>query len=260
MALRKRVCLGTLRSLIAASIALARLYGQSFDVASVRPHDPSNPRFVVHMPNAGHFAAEGAPVKLLVMLAYNLQESQVEGGPTWLSTEKWDITAKCDDDHHSADETKRMLQRMLEERFSLQIHRETVQRPVYVLTVAKGGPKFKPSEKKATNIHSGGHSFLMERESIAGMTKVLATALGRPVVDQTELMGLYDLSLVWDDAPVRDGGVPGANGLDTREPIVGDEHGSIFTALEEQLGLRLEASRAPVEVLVVDGVERPTSN
>ncbi len=256
----KRWRLSLFRSLIAASIALARLYGQSFDVASVRPHDPSNPGFVVHMPNGGHFAAEGAPVKLLVMLAYGVEESQVEGGPGWFATEKWDITAKCDDDHHTADETKHMLQRLLEERFSLKIHRETVPRPVYVLTLAKGGPKFPPSEKAATNIHSGAHSILIDRGSIASMTGVLASAVGRPVIDHTELMGLYDFSLVWDDAPVRDGGVPGANGLDTRDAAVGNEHGSIFTALEEQLGLRLTASRAPVAVLVVDKMERPGAN
>jgi uncharacterized protein (TIGR03435 family) len=92
------------------------------------------------------------------------------------------------------------------------------------------------------------------------MTGVLATAVGRPVVDHTKLTGLYDLAVVWDDAPVRDAGVPGAKGLDTQEGPAGDEHGSIFTAVQEQLGLRLESSRAAVEVIVVDGVQQPAAN
>jgi uncharacterized protein (TIGR03435 family) len=252
------------RILIAVCIAFIQLHGQSFDVASVRPHDPANNTFVVHMPTAGHFTAEGAPVNLLVMLAYGVQESQIAGGPGWFVIEKWDIDAKCDDERHSGDETKRMLQHLLqhllEERFSLKIHREARQRPVYIVRVAKGGPKFKPSEKNATNIRSSAHSISLERESIAEMTRVLATAVGRPVADHTELTGLYDLSVVWDDAPVRDGGVPGTKGLDAQESPAGDEHGSIFTAIQEQLRLRLEPSRAAVEVVVVDGVQRPAAN
>jgi uncharacterized protein (TIGR03435 family) len=248
------------RTLIVVCIACVHLQGRSFDVASVRPHDPANKTFVVHMPAAGHFTAEGAPVNLLVMLAYGVQESQIVGGPGWFVIEKWDIDAKCDDERHSAEETKRMLQRLLEERFSLKIHREAQQRPVYIIRVAKGGPKFKPSEKNATNIRSGARSISLERGSIAGMTVLLATAVGRPVVDHTELTGLYDLSVIWDDAPVRDGGVPGTKGSDTQESPANDEHGSIFTAVQEQLGLRLEPAREAVEVVVVDGVQRPSAN
>jgi uncharacterized protein (TIGR03435 family) len=248
------------RTLIATCIACVQLHGQSFDVASVRPHDPANKTFVVHMPTAGHFTAEGAPVNLLVMLAYGVQESQIAGGPGWFATEKWDIDAKCDDEKHSGDETKRMLQHLLAERFSLMIHRETQQRPVYILKVGKGGPKFKPSEMNATNIRSGAHSISLERGSIAAMTGVLATAVGRPVVDHTELTGLYDISVIWDDAPVRDGSVPGARGSEAQAGPVGDEHGSIFTAMLEQLGLKLEAGKGPVEVFVVDRVEKPSEN
>lgn len=246
--------------MIVACIAL-RLYGQSFDVASIRPHDPTNATFVVRMPTAGHFTAVGAPLKLLVMLAHRVQESQIVGGPGWFATEKWDIMAECDDRRHSADETNAMLQHLLKERFSLKIHQETQQRPVYVLTVGKGGPKFQPSDKKVTNIRSGGHSISIDRGNIANLTRVLATAVGRPIIDQTGLTGIYDISIVWDDAPVQDAAVPGAKQLPSGEASVGDEgHGSIFSAIQEQLGLRLEPTRAPVEVLVIDGAERATAN
>ncbi len=243
-----------------ACIVAAGLCGQSFDVASVRPHDPANQRFVVHMPTGGHFQAEGAPVKLLVMIAYGVEESQIASGPGWIGSEKWDITAQCDDDRHSADETRLMLQHLLEERFALKLHRETEQRAVYALSIAKGGPRFQTSEKKATNIRPGAHSISIERGSMAALTGVLAGAVGRPVVDRTGLTGLYDFSMVWDDAPVRDAGVPGTKELQGQEAPVGDEHGSIFTAVREQLGLRLETLRAPVEVIVVDGVEKPVAN
>lgn len=249
------------RTLIAAFITLVRLQGQSFDVASIRPHDPANTMFVVRMPAGGQFTAVGAPLKLLVMLAHRVQESQIVGGPGWFATEKWDISAQCDDRRHSTDETYVMLQHLLEERFSLKLHSETQQRPVYLLTVGKGGPKLKQSEKHATNVRSGAHSISIDRGSIGNLTRVLATAVGRPIIDRTDLGDLYDISLLWDDAPVQDAAVPGAKQPASGDVPVGDEgHGSIFSALQEQLGLRLEPARAPVDVLVVDGAERAAAN
>ena len=94
------------------------------------------------------------------------------------------------------------------------------------------------------------------------MTRLLSTALGRPVVDRTGLDGIYDLSLEWDDAPILEGGVPregGVPGLDA--PVApGNDHGSIFTAIQDQLGLRLESERVPVAVIVVDRMEKPSPN
>jgi uncharacterized protein (TIGR03435 family) len=249
------------RALIAVFISLVRLHGQSFDVASIRPHDPANTMFVVRMPAGGQFTAVGAPLKLLVMLANRVQESQIVGGPGWFATEKWDIAAQCDDRRHSTDETYVMLQHLLKERFSLQIHSETQQRPVYFLTVGKGGPKLKKSEKNTTNVRSGAHSISIDRGNIANLTRVLATAVGRPIIDHTALTDLYDISILWDDAPVQDAAVPGAKQPASADVSVGGEgHGSIFSALQEQLGLRLEPTRAPVDVLVVDGAERAAAN
>lgn len=243
---------------IACAIS-AVVNGQSFDVASIHPHAPDNKQFYVQMPSDGHFKAVGAVGRLLVMIAYQVQNSQIMGGPSWFATEKWDIEAKSDNDRHSASETRLMLQNLLKERFSLKIHRETELRPVYILTVSKAGPKFKLSDKAATNLYVSANSISMQRGNIAQMTGVLATALGRPVVDRTGLTGLYDLSVQWDDAPVREGGLPGA-GVSVPIASVGGEHGSIFTAVQDQLGLRLESGRAPVEMIVVDGVEPPSVN
>jgi len=127
----------------------------------------------------------------------------------------------------------------------------------HVLTVAKDGPKFKPAEHDgSTNVRVGGNSISLERGDLVRMTQLLSSALGRPVVDRTGLTGLYDLSLKWDDAPVLEGGVTGSNVPATP----GNDHGSIFTATQDQLGLRLDSQRAPVEVIVVDRMERPSPN
>jgi uncharacterized protein (TIGR03435 family) len=229
-----------------------------FDIASVRPHAPDDTRFLVHMPTNGQFSASGVAAKLVMMLAFDVQESQLIGGPDWLATEKWDIDAKRDDQlRHSVEETRGMVQKLLADRFALRIHRETQQRPAYVLTVAKGGPKFQSvREEKSTDVRVTANSVRLEAGGIDRLALVLATSLGRPVVDQTGLNGRYDLSLDWDDAPVAQGGVPG---LDTPAPP-GNDHGSIFTAVQDQLGLRLEPRRAPVEVIVIDRMERPSAN
>ncbi len=145
--------------------ALVGLYGQDFDVASVRPQAPNDSRLFVRPPNRGQFTATGAVAKLLVILAYDVQDSQIIGGPNWFATEKWDIQAKSDNDQHSVDETRLMLQHLLAERFALRLHRSTAQRPVYVLTVGKGGPKFKTSEGTVTNLKVSPNSIFMQVSS-----------------------------------------------------------------------------------------------
>jgi len=228
-----------------------------FAVTSIRPHAPDDNRFLVRPPVNGQFTAAGTTAKFVLMLAYDVQETQVVGGPGWFATEKWDIEAKSEGPRHSIEETRRMLQNMLEERFSLRLHRETQPRPVYVLTVAKNGTKLKAGEPgKSTNVQVGGSSINVQNGELARMTQLLATVLGRPVVDRTGLTGTYDFSLQWDDAPVKEGGVPG---LDV-PGAPGADHGSIFTAIQDQLGLRLEPERAPIEVIVVDRIERPSPN
>jgi uncharacterized protein (TIGR03435 family) len=248
------------RALFLTVITSAGLWGQSFDVASIHPHDPDNKTFVARMPSRGAFSGEGVPLQLLVMLAYGVQESQIVDAPGWVSSEKWDIDAKSENRQYSDEETNLMLQHLLEERFSLKLHRETRQQSAYVLTVAKGGPNFRTSDKLSTNVHSGARGFSIENGGLPALTGLLATALGRPVVDKTGLTGNYDISIVWDDAPVRDAGLPGAQGPDAQQSTVPDEHGSIFTAVREQLGLRLNGSRVAVEVLVVDAAKRPSPN
>jgi len=209
------------------------------------------------MPSNGRFSATGSIAKLVLMVAYDVQETQIVGGPSWIATDKWDIEAQTDDGRqHSFEETHRMLQNLLVERFALRIHPETEQRPAYLLTVAKGGPKFKAGADGSTNYRITGNSISLERGDLTRMTQLLSAALGRPVIDRTGLQGQYDLSLRWDDAPIPQGGVLGAD----VPSAPGNDRGSIFTAIQDQLGLRLESQRAPVEVIVIDRMERPSQN
>lgn len=238
-------------------LCLAAADAQSFDVVSIHPQAPDDTRFYVRLPANGEFSATGSTARLLLMIAYDVQETQISGGPGWFPTAKWVIDAKAaEGSRYSHEETQRMLQTLLADRFALRFHRETQQRPVYALTISKNGPKFKASDHQHTNVRVSGKSIIIERGNIARMIEPLASALGRPVIDRTGLSGVYDLSLQWDDAPNPNGGAFGQDA----PAAPGNDRGSIFTAIQDQLGLRLESQRAPVEVIVLDRLERPSEN
>lgn len=243
--------------LAVSALYLSAADNPMFAVVSIHPHAPNDDHFFVRPPSHGGFSATGAVARLVIMLAYDVQESQITGGESWIGTDKWDIEARSDDTgNHTLGETRRMLQNMLADRFALGVHRETEQRPAYVLTVSKGGSKLKASDQGPTNIRVSGNSISLDRGDLSRMTQLLSSALGRPVVDQTGLSGLYDMHLQWDDAPIPNGGVIGLGA-----PAAPDtNHGSIFTAIEEQLGLRLVSKRAPIEMLIIDEIKPPSAN
>lgn len=196
-------------------------------------------------------------MRLMMMLAYNVQESQIADGPSWIGTERWNVDARSEaGTTHSTEETQQMLQNLLRDRFGLQAHRETREQSAYVLKIAKDGPKLKADETGATNIRVNGNSIGLERGEISRLTQLLSSALGKPVVDQTGLTGHYDVSLQWNDAPVADGGVIGLDAHATADP----NRESIFSAIQDQLGLQLVSQRAPVEMIVIDKIERPSAN
>jgi len=229
---------------------------QVFEVATIRPHAPDDARFLVRFPVNGRFTATGATARLITRMAYDVQEDQLIGGPSWFATDQWDIQAESGNPAtRSAGDTRLMLQKLLENRFGLRVHRENRNRPAYVLTVGKGGPKFQADESDGpTDIHVTATSIETRGAELSKITQTLSTALGRTVVDGTGLKGRYSVSLAWDEIPGM-GNTPGA------EPSLSrNEHGSIFTAVEEQLGLRLEARHAEVQTIVVDRIERPSEN
>ena len=194
------------------------------------------------------------PLKILIEQVYRLKDYQVLGGPAWMDSDRWDIDAKAAAPA-SLDENMKMLGTLLADRFQLRFHRETRQLPVYRLTVAKGGPKLAQAKEQDANHRwgttPGPGSLLMNGASMQEFAWWLSTELNQPIVESTSLTGRYDLKLEWvqDDTQTPDAD---ASPAAARLPI--------FGAMEFQLGLKLEPTKGPVEVLIVDHVERASAN
>jgi uncharacterized protein (TIGR03435 family) len=237
----------------------------TFDVASIHESKATDGHHHIYNdPSESHFRTVNLSLKELLQFAYNLPKSQILAGPSWLDSTMFDIDAKSDaavdaqlralPSSEAKQRKQLMVQALLADRFQLTTHQETRQLPVYSLVVAKGGPKFKPSEIGGTTIDSG-----RSRLHVAGSDNTLALlagelsqTLGRPVLDNTGIAGRCDLTLKWtpDDGPP-----PMLNGApDPNAPP------NIFTAIQEQLGLKLEPTKAPVPVLVIDHADMPSEN
>jgi uncharacterized protein (TIGR03435 family) len=243
-----------------ASLALCvswAVYGQSavgqrFEVASVRPSnaDPSSPSGI----GTGHgrLDANNVTLKRCIMGAYGVGPLQISGGPDWLESDRFEISAKADQPINDDAVLMTMLQSLLAERFSLVLHRETRTISAFVLDVAKSGPKFKKAEggESVTNTSTSNTGVMIDihNTDMDSFAKILARKMDLPVVNDTGLEGIYNFKLQWtpESTKPRDSGV-------TDLP-------SVFIAVQEQLGLRLRSQKAPVEILVIDHAERPSEN
>jgi uncharacterized protein (TIGR03435 family) len=243
----------------AASLAVKGQEAQQFEAASIKPSAPAQPgefRIGVRMLPGGRVSMSGVTAKILIQQAYGVRDFQIIGGPSWMGVDRYDITAKPEG-AANPDQVKVMIQGLLAERFQLKFHRETRELPTYALVVGKGGPKIhesevdKSSEKpRGTQMSVGRGQLDVKSAPMAALTNHLGQVLGRSVIDKTELLGNYDFKLEWTpDDNQGDGGVP----ADSQRP-------SIFTAVQDQLGLKLESTKGPVEILVVDRVEKASDN
>jgi uncharacterized protein (TIGR03435 family) len=221
------------------------------------------------------------PLRMLITFAYDIRDFQLSGGPAWVGTERYDILAKAersassekvpDDPRKMTDEQRvrtqaEMRERMrnlLAERFHLTIHRETREAPVYALVVAKGGSKMQAVQESPdgrVGLQGGRGQLNGMAAQIPMLANLLSNQLGRPVIDKTELKGKYDFKLEWAPDPNQGGEGKFGAGVEA-PPTSSDPDGpSIFTALQEQLGLRLESQKGPVETIVIDRVEKATEN
>lgn len=238
---------------------------QAFTVASVKPNRSSDDRFMLRFLPGGGLTATGVTLEMLIMNAYELAGYQIVGAPGWVGTERWDIEAKTDGVRGTLkrDQLDAMLQRLLEDRFQLRTHRQSKKLPAYALVVAKGGPKLKPHPADGARPQErfGFGSANAANVPIAYLAGQLSLGLDRPVLDRTGVQGRYDFTLEW--TPASGEFSPTAFGLPPRaEPPrpVDPNRPSIFTALQEQLGLRLKSTKAPVEILTIDHVELPSEN
>jgi uncharacterized protein (TIGR03435 family) len=257
-------------TIVVVSIAASTAFGQAgtppppaplnaatFDVASIRENVKSvdGRSHIYSHPENGQFMTINVSLRGLLQFAFDMPGVQIVNTPDWLGNRSFDVDAKADkpvddwihtlDSVHAREAKNQMVQALLADRFGLKTHRETRDLPAYVLVVAKGGPKLHEA--------NGGSRFDEWRTQItdqgATMTTLadqIAKVLGRPVVDKTGIAGRFDVTLKWTP--------------DGIAPQTDTDSASIFTAVQEQLGLKLESTKTSVPVLVIDHVEMPSAN
>ena len=207
------------------------------------------------------FRTHNATLADLMIMFYRVDRRQIVGGPAWVATDEYDVDAvaetEADLQHHDGE----MFQKLLQDRFHLLFHREQRELPVYVLTVAKGGSKLKQSDEKSQRTSGCEHlgQCMFGHESIERFARWMQFGvLDKPVVDKTGLTGEYDFTLRWtpDETQFY------AMGIHVRPPATNDPNAApgLYAALEDQLGLKLEAQRTKAEVIVIDHVERPSED
>jgi uncharacterized protein (TIGR03435 family) len=269
--------------LMVATICAAPQSNQpAFEVASVKANKSGAPGGSFGGRPGGQLVVTNNTVRNIVRNSYGLQDFQIVGGPDWMSTDRFDIIAKAASDAPPS-EMLLMAQRLLADRFGLVAHRETREIDIYALVMARadrrpgaelrpaavdcaalvaasrrpGGPplpRTAPGDRPVCGMQTAPGRMMAGGYALPDVARNLSNFAGRMVVDRTGLTGTFDLSVTWTPDQMPAGGLPpGAPAIDPNGP-------SLFTALQEQLGLKLEGTRGPVEVLVIDRVERPTED
>jgi uncharacterized protein (TIGR03435 family) len=233
--------------LLVAGLAFAQTQPQ-FEVATIKP---SAPQPIGHTStrmdsNRERLNYSYVNLKEVIGQAYKVRQYQITG-PDWLETERFDITAKLPAAEGSSRQVALMLQALLADRFKMAIHRETKVLPVYALVAGRSGPKLKSSESDSGISSNSNRTSLhvTAKATMQRFAEFLSEEVGRPVIDRTGLTGPYDFTIDWavDNAIANDS--PAGP--------------SIFTALQEQLGLKLDSTKGPVEIIVVDHADRTPS-
>jgi uncharacterized protein (TIGR03435 family) len=237
-------------------------------VATIKPSDPNRPGWTLGTKGT-HFFTVGTNMNDLIAFAYGVHAKQIVGGPAWFLMDKFDIEGVPDaEGKPNRDQLKSMVQGLLTDRLNLVVHHDKRELAVYVLTVAKNGPRL--TKSAAPPDVSSGYGFpregagttlkVMNMTMAAFVSAMQRTVLDKPVVDQTDLMDRYDFTLNWtpDDSQfiqLRETGVNMPSGTDNPNAPPG-----LYTAVQEQLGLKLEPVKVLTDVIVIDHVEKPSAN
>ncbi len=241
--------------LLAVLAISAMAQAASFDAVSIKPNVSAGGISSIR-PTAGRVTMENVSLKKVMLNAWAIPDDREYAivGPDWLTTEHFDITATFPADAQVT-QMREMLQGMLADRFGLALHKETRQLPMYSLVVAKGGPKIRAVEAGESRTSGRAGHFEATKISMQKVADLVAKQAGLPVSNDTGLAGVFDFTLEWSpEADLKVGAADPA-------AASGSSGVSIFTALQEQLGLRLESKKGSVEVLVVDRMQRmPTAN
>lgn len=225
-----------------------------FEVASVRPNNAGGTVAIRGFP-AGRWMASNASLKLLITWAYDITDERLVGGPNWLDSARFDITAQTPDENPTLAELHAMVQSLLVERFQLRVHSERRDLQMYVMELDSGGPKVQALNAGTTVSQDPFKMTVLGRLSgthvtAAMLAKALSNQLGRYVEDRTGFDSVFDFTLIWKPE--------GALAVDMPPD---DDRPSIFTAIRDQLGFKLIPAKGPVEVIAIDHVERfPSAN
>jgi len=234
--------------------AMAANADPDWDVVTVKPSDPNT--VGDHIEQHGrHLTISNDTLEMLLVIGYGVQKNQIVDAPDWVKTARWEIDGLCNTDGEmNLPQLQKMIQKVLAERFGLKLHRGQREMSVYAMVLAKDGPKITVN----TTAHSvfpeqhpredrGQHTEMLKNFSMGDLALILEFRVDRPVIDRTGLNGRYDMTLKWTYD-------------EDRAPTDGTAAPTLFTAMQEQLGLKLEPMKAMTDVLVVDKVERPGAN
>ncbi len=225
-----------------------------WEVVTVKPSDPNDNGHQRIRFHGQHVMLLDHTVEDILLIGHGVQKSQLAGEPNWVKTERWDVDGISDiEGQPSMQQLQEMMQELLAERFGLKLHHERRVMPVFALTVARDGPKLALNSSdpngwmdQQNNMSNGRDVEALKNTSMSDLALILQFRVDRPVVDETGLKGRYDFKLQWTTDEARDPAPDAPPGL--------------FTAIQEQIGLKLEPAKAPADVLVIDQVERPEAN
>ncbi len=231
-----------------------------FEVATIKPSEPGRPGQSLLVDRAGMLTTTNTTLKDLMIFTFGVHPGQLENLPSWAETDKYDIKGKPDTEGIGNDtQIRAMMSKLLAERFKLAFHRENKELSAFTLNVGKDGPKLTVNDSGGNLPGFGGRgpgSILVRNSTMAQFAGFLqARIVDRPVVDKTGLTAKYDFTLTWrpDQLAAQPANAPAL-------PADIESRPDLFTAMQEQLGLRFEAEKTPVEVLVVDKAEKPSEN
>jgi uncharacterized protein (TIGR03435 family) len=239
---------------------MAAAANPEFAVATIKPSNPDAPGKAFRV-NGRNFSTLNTTLNDMITFAYGIHAKQIVDGPSWMESEKFDIAAQPDGEGQPSGEQWRvMLQKLLRERFQLEFHRDKRELSVYAITVGRSGPKLTKSESQENlpSLFFRGLGNLPARNAtMTDLANLMQSAvLDRPVINQTGIEGRYDFLLDWTPDEFQFSGLgarPPAPGKDATKP-------DLFAAFQEQLGLKIETTKAPAEVFVIERVTRPSEN
>jgi uncharacterized protein (TIGR03435 family) len=245
-------------------VPMAATADPSFDVATIKPSKPDTPGKGFRM-QPDRFSTINTTLDDLIKFAYDVQDKQIVGQAPWMDTDKFDIAAQPDTPGApNKEQLKIMLRKLLADRFQLKFHKDQKELSAYVLTVAKSGTKLKAStddpNEGGSMLFQGLGSLVVTNSSMFDFAGLMqAAVMDRPVVDHTDLKGKWDFRLKWTPDESQFAGM-GVKIPPPGDSLPADAPPPLFTAIQEQIGLKLEAAKAQVSVMVLDHVEKPSDN